>query len=135
MIQRYIAKISGLLLDRIDIHIEIPALKYKELRGSAAIEGSAEIHARVLAARERQRLGFHKANEKISANVQTTTRQIRVYCELGPDAEHLLERAMQQQGLTAGTHDRILKVACTIADLEGAESLTHRRPSGRGYPT
>ena len=59
MIQRYIAKISGLLLDRIDIHIEIPALKYKELRGSAAIEGSAEIHARVLAARERQRLGFH----------------------------------------------------------------------------
>ena len=53
-----------------------------------------------------------------------TTRQIRAYCELGPDAERLLERAMQQQGLTARAHDRILKVARTIADLEGAESLT-----------
>jgi magnesium chelatase family protein len=110
------------LLDRIDIHIEVPAVRYKELRGSAAIEGSAEIRARVLAARERQRLRFHKAGEKIYSNAQMTTRQIRIYCELGPDAEHLLERAMQQQGLTARAHDRILKVARTIADLESAES-------------
>jgi len=123
MIQRYIAKISGPLLDRIDIHIEVPAVPYKELRGGAAAEGSAQIRERVLAARELQRERFSKAREKIFSNAQMTTRQIRAYCELGPDAERLLERAMQQQGLTARAHDRILKVARTIADLEGAERL------------
>ncbi len=124
MIQRYVAKISGPLLDRIDIHIEVPAVQYKELRGGAAAEGSAQIRARVMAAREHQRHRFTKAKEKIYANAQMTTRQIRAYCELGADSERLLERAMQQQGLTARAHDRILKVARTIADLEGAENLS-----------
>jgi len=124
MIQRYIAKISGPLLDRIDIHIEVPAVQYKELRGSAAAEGSAEIRGRVLAARERQQTRFKQAGEKIYSNAQMNTRQVRTYCELGPDAERLLERAMQQQGLTARAHDRILKVARTVADLEGAEHLS-----------
>jgi magnesium chelatase family protein len=123
MIQRYVAKISGPLLDRIDIHIEVPAVQYKELRGGAAAEGSAQIRDRVMAARERQQQRFTKAKEKIYSNAQMTTRQIRAYCELGADAERLLERAMQQQGLTARAHDRILKVARTIADLEGAEHL------------
>ena len=123
MIQRYVAKISGPLLDRIDIHIEVPAVQYKELRGGAAAEGSAQIRDRVMAAREHQRKRFSKAGEKIYANAQMTTRQIRTHCELGADAERLLERAMQQQGLTARAHDRILKVARTIADLEGAEHL------------
>ncbi len=124
MIQRYVAKISGPLLDRIDIHIEVPAVQYKELRGGAAAEGSAQIRTRVMAARERQRQRFKKHGEKIYANAQMTTRQIRTYCELSADAEHLLERAMQQQGLTARAHDRILKVARTIADLEGVGDLT-----------
>jgi len=124
MIQRYVAKISGPLLDRIDIHIEVPAVQYKELRGGAAAEGSAEIRNRVMAARGRQRERFTRAKEKIYSNAQMTTRQIRAYCELGPDAERLLERAMQQQGLTARAHDRILKVARTIADIEGVENLT-----------
>ena len=124
MIQRYVAKISGPLLDRIDIHIEVPAVQYKELRGGAAAEGSVQIRDRVMAARERQRERFRKHGEKIFANAQMTTRQIRAYCELSPDAERLLERAMQQQGLTARAHDRILKVARTIADLEAADSLT-----------
>jgi magnesium chelatase family protein len=124
MIQRYVAKISGPLLDRIDIHIEVPAVQYKELRGGAATEGSAQIRTRVLAARDRQRQRFKKHGEKIYANAQMTTRQIRSYCELSPDAERLLERAMQQQGLTARAHDRILKVARTIADLESAEHLS-----------
>jgi len=124
MIQRYVSKISGPLLDRIDIHIEVPAVQYKELRGKAAAEGSAEIRARVMAARERQTKRFSNAGEKIYANAQMNTRQIRSHCELGPDSERLLERAMQQQGLTARAHDRILKVARTIADLEGAEHLT-----------
>jgi magnesium chelatase family protein len=99
-------------------------VQYKELRGGAAAEGSAEIRDRAMAARERQRVRFRKSGDKIYANAQMTTRQIRAHCELGGDAERLLERAMQQQGLTARTHDRILKVARTIADLEAAGDLT-----------
>src|ERR1019366_4334855 len=124
MIQRYVSKVSGPLLDRIDIHIEVPAVQYKELRGGAAAEGSAEIRERVMGARHRQHERFKKFGEKIYSNAQMSTRQIRAYCELGADAERLLERAMQQQGLTARAHDRILKVARTIADLEGEVNLT-----------
>jgi magnesium chelatase family protein len=123
MIQRYVAKVSGPLLDRIDIHIEVPAVQYKELRGGAAAEGSSHIRERVMRARERQRERFQKAGERFFANAQMGTRQIRAYCELAADAERLLERAMQQQGLSARAHDRILKVARTIADLEGAVGL------------
>jgi magnesium chelatase family protein len=124
LIQRYISKVSGPLLDRIDIHIEVPAVQYRELRGGAASESSASIRARVLKARELQGARFASAKEKIYSNAQMGTRQIRMFCELGADAEKLLERAMQQQGLTARAHDRILKVARTIADLEGQASLT-----------
>ncbi|MGB0124349.1 MAG: YifB family Mg chelatase-like AAA ATPase [Silvibacterium sp.] len=124
LIQRYVAKVSGPLLDRIDIHIEVPAVQYRELRGGAASESSAAIRGRVLRARGLQRERFSGAKEKIYSNAQMGTRQIRAFCELGADAEKLLERAMQQQGLTARAHDRILKVARTIADLEGAASLT-----------
>ncbi len=122
MMQRYISKISGPLLDRIDIHIEVPAVQYRELRSGAASEGSAEIRARVLAARERQHNRF--AADRIFTNAQMHTRQIRTYCELSPEAERLLERAMQQQGLSARAHDRILKVARTIADLDAQPAIT-----------
>jgi magnesium chelatase family protein len=121
MMQRYVSRVSGPLLDRIDIHIEVPAVKYKELRGGAANEGSAEIRARVLAAREQQKLRF--AGERIHANAEMNTRLIRAHCALSTDAEHLLERAMQQQGLSARAHDRILKVARTIADLAGVTDV------------
>ncbi len=124
LIQRYVSKVSGPLLDRIDIHIEVPAVQYRELRGGAAAESSAVIRARVLKARELQRERFAQAREKIYSNAQMGTRQIRAFCELGPEAEKLLERAMLQQGLTARAHDRILKVARTIADLEGELNLT-----------
>jgi magnesium chelatase family protein len=134
MIQRYVSKVSGPLLDRIDIHIEVPAVQYKELRGGAAAEGSAEIRARVLKARERQHARFleggartkgssRAASRAIFANAQMSTQQIRTYCELSSDAERLLERAMQQQGLSARAHDRILKVARTIADLDETEGI------------
>ncbi|MBV8672759.1 MAG: YifB family Mg chelatase-like AAA ATPase [Acidobacteriaceae bacterium] len=124
LIQRYVSKVSGPLLDRIDIHIEVPAVQYRELRGGAAAESSAVIRKRVLRARELQRERFSSAKEKIYANAQMGTRQIRAFCELGPEAEKLLERAMLQQGLTARAHDRILKVARTVADLEGEANLT-----------
>ncbi len=136
MIQRYVSKVSGPLLDRIDIHIEVPAVQYKELRGGTSAEGSQEIRARVLAAREVQHARFIKvggeertrpsgrsASRAVYANAQMTTQQIRIYCELSSDAERILERAMQQQGLSARAHDRILKVARTIADLEGAPDI------------
>lgn len=134
MIQRYVSKVSGPLLDRIDIHIEVPAVQYKELRGGSAAEGSDEIRARVLAARERQRARFTESRERtrgsakaasraVYANAQMGTQQIRVHCELSSEAERLLERAMQQQGLSARAHDRILKVARTIADLGGEQDI------------
>ena len=134
MIQRYVSKVSGPLLDRIDIHIEVPAVQYKELRGGASAEGSAEIRARVLAARELQHARFAVSAERtkgtaksssrpIFSNSQMNTQQIRAYCELSTDAERLLERAMQQQGLSARAHDRILKVARTIADLAAEHDI------------
>jgi magnesium chelatase family protein len=149
MIQRYVSKVSGPLLDRIDIHIEVPAVQYKELRGGASAEGSAEIRTRVLAARARQHARFavkpdsakqggdsviasesldrkptKSAKQKIFSNSQMSTQQIRTFCELSPDAERLLERAMQQQGLSARAHDRILKVARTIADLAAEPNIS-----------
>jgi magnesium chelatase family protein len=120
MIQRYVSKISGPLMDRIDIHIDVPAVNYKELRGSdSKSESSAQIRERVIRAREVQLNRFAAAGERIYSNAQMTPREIRAYCDLGTDSERMLERAMQQQGLSARAHDRILKVARTIADLEG----------------
>jgi magnesium chelatase family protein len=135
MIQRYVSKVSGPLLDRIDIHIEVPAVQYKELRSGVAAEGSEQIRARVLAARERQLTRFttsgpqrtagsaRSSSQTVYANAQMSTQQIRLFCELSTDAERLLERAMQQQGLSARAHDRILKVSRTIADLEGVPDI------------
>ena len=134
MIQRYVSKVSGPLLDRIDIHIEVPAVQYKELRGGSASEGSAEIRARVLAARERQHNRFRESGDRtkgsakaasrpVFANAQMSTQQIRTFCELSSEGKRLLERAMQQQGLSARAHDRILKVARTIADLGGEAEI------------
>jgi magnesium chelatase family protein len=136
MIQRYVSKVSGPLLDRIDIHIEVPAVQYKELRGGSSAEGSEQIRGRVLAARDRQHARFVRvgkeertrptgkfASQPVFANAQMTTQQIRLHCELSSDPERILERAMQQQGLSARAHDRILKVARTIADLEAAPEI------------
>ena len=123
MIQRYMSKISGPLLDRVDIHIDVPAVNYKELRAASAPEGSAEIRERVIRARQAQLQRFFGPKERIYCNAQMAPRQIRKHCELSPECERLLERAMTQQGLTARAHDRILKVARTIADLEAAQVI------------
>src|SRR6266850_4072327 len=124
MIQRYVSKISGPLLDRIDIHIDVPAVNYKELRDKAqAPEGSAQIRQRVIRARELQLDRFAANKERIYSNAQMGSKQIRAYCELSTDCERLLERAMTQQGLSARAHDRILKVSRTVADLEGAAHI------------
>jgi magnesium chelatase family protein len=124
VIQRYMAKISGPLMDRIDIHIDVPAVNYKEMRSGTDPEPSASIRERVLRARDVQLRRFSASpRERIYCNAQMGPRQIRIFCDLSADCERLLERAMTQQGLTARAHDRILKVARTISDLEGAPAI------------
>ena len=108
-------KISGPLMDRIDIHIDVPAVNYKEMRSVADPEGSAQIRERVMRARETQLRRFASSTKhRIYSNAQMTSRHIRTFCELSEDCERLLERAMNQQGLTARAHDRILKVAARL---------------------
>ncbi len=122
MIQRYVSKISGPLLDRIDIHIDMPAVKYRELREDAGGEASERIRERVAAARRRQLARYQ--GEKIYCNAQMSSRQIARYCNISPECERLLESAMTRLGLSARAHDRILKVARTIADLAGARDIS-----------
>ncbi len=123
MIQRYISKISGPLMDRIDIHIDVPAVNYKEMRSASEPEGSAQIRERIMRTREKQLERFASSQQKLYCNAQMSSRHIRKFCELSADCERLLERAMTQQGLSARAHDRILKVARTIADLEDSANL------------
>jgi magnesium chelatase family protein len=116
-IQRYLGKISGPLLDRIDIHVEVPAVPYKELRGDQRSESSAEIRARVGAARGvQQSRGFY--------NSRMPPRLIRKLCALDAAGERTLEMAVRRMSLSARAHDRLLKVARTIADLDGAEAIS-----------
>jgi magnesium chelatase family protein len=122
IIQRYVSKISGPLLDRIDIHIDMPAVRFQELRQEAGGENSDAIRARVIQARERQLERYQ--GEKIYCNAQMSSRQIRKYCNIAPDSERLLESAMSRLGLSARAHDRILKVSRTIADMDGVEDIS-----------
>ena len=127
-IQRYVSKISGPLLDRIDIHIEVPAVKYKELRSPAESESSASVRQRVIAARQIQ-MERYKSEKKIYANAQMPPRLLRKYCGISVEGEKLLETAIQKLGLSARAHDRILKVARTIADLDPAPQIEPRHLS------
>ncbi len=124
-IQRYVSKISGPLLDRIDIHIEVPAVKYKELRAPSSSEDSAAVRQRALEARKRQLERF-VGERKIYANAQMSPKLIRKFCAISAEGEKLLETAITRLGLSARAHDRILKVARTIADLDGAGSIEPR---------
>jgi magnesium chelatase family protein len=115
-VQQYLGKISGPLLDRIDIHVEVPAVPYQEMRGHAASEGSDEIRARVNAARAVQHARGYD-------NARIPARTIRKICALDDAGERTLEMAVRRLGLSARAHDRILKVARTIADLGGSETV------------
>ena len=117
-IQRYVSKISGPLMDRIDIHIDVPSVKFSELRGKGGPPGeaSSEIRERVMRARDIQLTRFN--GDGIFSNSAMSPKQIREHCTLDEKCESLLEVAMQRQGLSARAHDRILKVSRTIADLD-----------------
>jgi magnesium chelatase family protein len=123
IIQRYLSRVSGPLLDRIDMHIEVPEVKYQELRSGQAIERSAVMRARVLAARTIQRDRFASIGKATSSNARMNTMQVHAFCEVGSETAALLEQVMQREGFSARAHDRILKVARTIADLEGTSAI------------
>ena len=120
-IQRYRSKISGPLMDRIDIHIEVPAVKYRDLASRDAGESSIEIKRRVNRARKIQLERFK--GMKIYSNAQMTNRHIKKFCQIDETSQNLLELAIDKFGLSARAYTRILKVARTIADLEGQENI------------
>ncbi len=120
-IQKYRTRVSGPLLDRIDIQVEVPAVKYDELRSDEKGESSAAVRERVKKSRTRQGKRFEES--EIFCNAQMTTREIHKHCETDAAADQLLEAAMTKLALSARAYTRILKVARTIADLENAEVI------------
>jgi len=123
MVQKYLNKISGPLLDRIDLHVEVTPVSFDELSSKEKGESSADIRARVMSAREVQGSRY-KENEGVHANAQMSTKQLQVFCKLNPESQQLLKMAMTKLNLSARAYDRILKVARTIADLEKSKSIT-----------
>jgi magnesium chelatase family protein len=119
---RYLARLSRPLLDRIDLHLEIPSLPYAQLTDAAPGEPSAVIRSRVLAARARQTARF--AGTPTHVNARMSGRQTRRHCPLPADAARLLGLALTRLGLSARAHDRLLRVSRTIADLAGADGIT-----------
>ena len=120
-VRRYHSRISGPLLDRIDLIVEVPALEYEELRRKAPAESSADIKKRVNAARDIQHRRFE--NNGSMCNAHMGTKELRKYCNLSPESDMLMKAAFDTMGLSARSYDRILRVARTIADMEGADNI------------
>jgi len=120
-VERYLSRISGPLLDRIDIHIEVPPVPFRELSDREAGTSSATMRDQVVAARQRQLARFEK--ESTTVNGKMKPRQIRIHCKLNVGAERLLKSAMEDMGLSARAHDKILRIGRTIADMEDVESI------------
>jgi magnesium chelatase family protein len=122
-IQNYLGRISGPLLDRIDLHVEVPAVKFSDVTSDRSGEPSAQIRERVVAARARQQARF-RDKPKISCNARMGSRELKAYCKLSEATMELLKFAMSDLNLSARAYDRVLKVARTIADLAGSEDIT-----------
>jgi magnesium chelatase family protein len=122
MVPKYLNKISGPLLDRIDIHLEVVPVPFKKLSDQAATEPSVAIRERVIKAREIQSKRFAKS-DGVFSNAQMSSKMIRQYVDLDEESSNLLKNAMEKLGLSARAYDRILKVSRTIADLEGSERV------------
>ena len=121
-IQSYLGRISGPLLDRVDLHVEVPPVKFREISAEQTGESSAQIRARVVAARQRQQARF-RDRPKVTCNACMGTRELKQFCALDEAAKGLLQFAMTDLNLSARAYDRVLKVARTIADLAGAERI------------
>jgi magnesium chelatase family protein len=122
-IERYRSRISGPLLDRIDIHLEVPAVAYADLVGDHTDESSASIRSRVERARSVQRARF-QGQRGVHANAHMTARDLRRHCRLTDSVESVLRQAVTRLGLSARAYHRVLKIARTIADLAGTTELT-----------
>jgi magnesium chelatase family protein len=121
-IQNYLGRISGPLLDRIDLHIEVPPVKFREMSGAQTGETSAQIRERVVAARNLQTARF-ASKPKVTCNARMGARELKAFCELAEPTRELLKQAMTEYNLSARAYDRILKVARTIADLAAVETI------------
>ncbi len=121
-IQRYMSKISGPLLDRIDIHVEVPAVRYSELSSKKMGEPSCGVRGRVKKAREIQRKRF-AGRKGLFKNADMQSKEIREFCQVDKAGEDLLKQAITKLGLSARAYDRILKVARTIADLANSKDI------------
>lgn len=127
-VHRYKQKVSGPLLDRIDIHVEVPAVPYKELSNDLCGEHSTSIRSRVQNAKAIQIERFNHDNsksgsDKIYSNAKMRSKQLKKHCVLKPEAQSILETAMHKLGLSARAYTRILKVSRTIADLAASEHI------------
>ena len=120
-VRQYLSRVSGPLLDRIDIIIEVPALPFAELRRTTPAEPSAAVRSRVTAAREIQRKRYQGSGT--FANASMDPSQMRAFCALSPECESLMRAAFDALHLTARSYDRVLRVARTIADLAGSEEI------------
>ena len=121
-IQSYLGRISGPLLDRIDLHVEVPPVKFTEMRDARMGENSATVRARVVAAREIQRARFaHKP--RITCNARMGSAEMKQFCGLDALTAELLKHAMSELNLSARAYDRVLRVARTIADLAGSQDI------------
>ena len=123
MVTKYQKRISGPLLDRIDIHIEVPRVDYEKLSGDRMGESSETIRKRVQAARDIQRQRFLNTNSDIICNADMHLAEIRKFCKLQDEGQSLMRSAMNQLNLSARAYHRILKLARTIADLAGSEDI------------
>ncbi|RZM24899.1 MAG: ATP-binding protein [Pedobacter sp.] len=122
IVQKYLSKISGPLLDRIDLHVEVTPVNFNELTSQQKAEKSEDIRARVIQARNQQTLRFSD-HPGLHYNAQMTPNIVRSICEIDPAGRQLIKKAMEKLGLSARAYDRILKVARTIADLEGSTKI------------
>jgi len=123
MVQKYLNKISGPLLDRIDLHVEVTPVSFDELASKTKGESSADIRERVMEARDTQEQRYSNA-KGVHANAQISTKQLQKYCLLNTESQQMLKMAMEKLNLSARAYDRILKVSRTIADLAKSESIT-----------
>lgn len=122
MVQKYLSKISGPLLDRIDLHVEVTPVAFNELASDRLAEKSELIRERVIKAREKQIERFG-AKPDLHANAQMSSQMVRDVCKINTAGQTLLKKAMEKLGLSARAYDRILKVARTIADLADSEDI------------
>ncbi|CAN5340581.1 YifB family Mg chelatase-like AAA ATPase [soil metagenome] len=122
VVQKYLSRVSGPLLDRIDLHVEVPAVRYRELTDQRSGEPSSAVRARVARAREIQRERF-AGRPDMHANAHMGARDLREFCRVGEGSDALLRTAITRLGLSARAYHRVLKIARTLADLEGVEEI------------